>query len=336
MIQTGQTKHATRKYIDLHAHLDGSITPAIARRLAQIQQTALPADDDVLAKMLSVPETCTSLNDFLKCFALPCSLLQTPETVNEAVYLVLESMRQDGVIYAELRFAPQLHMNLGMSQEDAVKAALSGLARAQIPANLILCCMRGDGNDVENEQTLRLAHTYLTTDNGVVALDLAGAEALYPTRRYIPLFEKAVRNAIPFTMHAGEATDGNDVITAIRMGASRIGHGVRIHNNPQALELVKSRQIPLELCPTSNRMTHAVTDMADYPLVRFLDYGIKVTINTDDMAIEQTTLSSEFIYIRKKYGITPQQEELLLLNAVDAAFTSARAKHLLRRTILNQ
>lgn len=334
-MQTGQTEHFSRKYIELHAHLDGSITPAIARRLAQIQNLALPADDNTLAQMLSVPDTCTSLNDFLKCFDLPCSLLQTPEALCEAVRLVLDTMRQDGVLYAELRFAPQLHTNNGMSQEDAVKAALSGLEHAPIPANLILCCMRGMGNESANMQTVELAHRYLTHDHGVVALDLAGAEALYPTSRYIPLFEQAACRHIPFTIHAGEAAGAEEVITAIRMGASRIGHGVRIHHNPHAMELVRSLGIPLELCPTSNRQTHAIADMSDYPLVRFLNYGIRATINTDDMAIEQTTLSGEFHYIRTHYGISPQQEQILLHNSIEAAFAPETTKESLRRQMFS-
>lgn len=325
-----------KKYIDLHAHLDGAITVEIARKLAEIQGTKLPTEDEEeLKKLLQVPEDCQSLNDFLKCFALPGSLLLTKESIAEAVYLVLEDMRKDGVIYAELMFAPQLHTSQGLTQEEAVQAALEGLKRSKLPANLLLCIMRGEGNEKENEMTLHLAQNYLVEDGGVVGLNLAGAEALFPTENYVELFEKAREWKIPFSIHAGEAAGAESVRTAIAMGASRIGHGVRAKEDPALLELIREREIPLEMCPTSNRQTKAVEDMADYPFMDYLQSGIKVTINTDDPAIEGTKLSEEFIYMEKKFGLTQEQERMILENAVDAAFTSQKRKESLREKFDN-
>ncbi|MCI7605043.1 MAG: adenosine deaminase, partial [Blautia massiliensis] len=164
-----KTENRIDHYIDLHAHLDGCITTEIARKLAALQQITLPAaTDEELLSLLSVPDTCENLNDFLKCFDLPLSLLQTEEALEEAVYLILSEMKEDGVIYAELRFAPQLHTQKEMTQETAIHAALRGLKRAPIPGNLILCCMRGDLNQKENLETLELAKKYLVEDGGVV------------------------------------------------------------------------------------------------------------------------------------------------------------------------
>ncbi len=321
-------------YIDLHAHLDGCITVDIARKLAAMQQITLPAEtDEELLSLLSVPDTCKNLNDFLKCFDLPLSLLQTEEAMEEAVSLILSEMKEDGVIYAELRFAPQLHTQGGMSQEIAVQAALRGLKKAAVPGNLILCCMRGESNQRENLETLRLARKYLVDDGGVVALDLAGAEALFPTENYGELFAKAKEYKIPFTIHAGEATDAGDVKTAIRMGASRIGHGVRIQGNEEVIRLVKDNGIFLEMCPTSNRQTKAVANMSDYPIKDFLDRGLKVTVNTDDPAIERTTLSREFKYLKSLFDLSEEQQELLLHNAVDAAFTTGERKKELKKQL---
>ena len=180
-----KTENKTNHYIDLHAHLDGCITVDIAKKLAALQQITLPAaTDEELLSLLSVPDTCENLNDFLKCFDLPLSLLQTEEALEEAVYLILSEMRKDGVIYAELRFAPQFHTQKGMTQETAIQSALRGLKKSPIPGNLILCCMRGSSNQQENMETLDLARRYLTEDGGVVAVDLAGAEALFPTESY--------------------------------------------------------------------------------------------------------------------------------------------------------
>lgn len=322
-------------YIDLHAHLDGSVTVDIAKKLAALQNIALPTDnDEELLALLSVPDSCESLNDFLRCFELPGRLMQTPEGLQNAVTLVLENMAQDGVIYAELRFAPQFHTLGGMTQEQAVQAAVAGLKNAPIPGNLILCCMRGEGNEKANEETLALAKKYLVKDHGVTAMDLAGAEALFPTVNYLGLFEEAKEAGIPYTIHAGEADGPESVRTAIQTGTKRIGHGVRSMEDEAVMELIREKGITLEMCPTSNRQTHAILDMKQYPLVRFLESGIRVTVNTDDMGIERTCLSKEFDYLKREFGLTEEQQKQVVLNAADAAFASEETKKMLREKIL--
>ena len=221
-----------------------------------------------------------------------------------------------------------------MTQETAIHAALRGLKRAPIPGNLILCCMRGDLNQKENLETLELAKKYLVEDGGVVAIDLAGAEALFPTENYETLFAKARKYQVPFTIHAGEAGNAEDVKTAVHMGAVRIGHGVKIAGNKEVIQLVKDKGIFLEMCPTSNRQTKAVEEMSAYPLKAFLEMGLKVTLNTDDPAIERTTLSREFRYMESLLNLTQEQKRLLLLNSVEAAFTSRNRKWKLKEQLL--
>ncbi|MBQ8966277.1 adenosine deaminase [Ruminococcus sp.] len=323
------------KYIDLHLHLDGAVTPAIARRLADMQGIELPADEE-LADMLSVGEDCRDLNDFLRCFELPLSLLQTAEAISECVYLTAEELRRQGLIYAEIRFAPQLHTDKGLTQEQAVKAALAGLERTELPVNLILCCMRGADNKAANLETVRLAGKYLVKDGGVTALDLAGAEGLFPTADYADIFAEARAAGIPFTIHAGEADGAESVRRAIEFGAARIGHGVRICEDEDLMALAAEKGIYLEMCPTSNRMTHAVEDMSAYPLKDFLARGLKVTLNTDDPAIENTTIAEEFDYVRKAFGITSEEERTLLENSVEAAFTSDERKAMLMKELLRE
>ena len=330
----GQDLPYADKYIDLHLHLDGAITLDIAKQLAALQGIRLPADsDEELERLLTVPPDCKSLNDFLQCFELPGSLMQTPEGLREAVHLVADNIMSQGVIYAEIRFAPQFHTKGGMTQEEAVQAALAGLEETELKANLILCCMRGEGNEAENEETLALAKKYLVEDGGVVAVDLAGAEALYPTENYRALFAKAKELGIPFTIHAGEAAGPESVRLAVEYGASRIGHGVRIYEDPELVALIKEKNIALEMCPTSNRQTHAIEDMADYPFMQYLKDGVKVTLNTDDMGIEGTTLPDEFRYMEETFGLTPEQERIVLANAIDAAFTTDAVKDELRETL---
>ena len=311
-------------YIDLHLHLDGAVTPDIARQLAVLQEIKLPEEDEDLRKLLMVPASCESLNDFLKCFELPLSLLQTREGLTEAVRLVSDKLISDGVEYAELRFAPQLHKDKGMSQEDAVIAALTGLEKTGLHANLILCCMRGNGNETENYETLELAHKYLTDDGGVVAIDLAGAEALFPTSDYRELFKKAADYNIPFTIHAGEADGSESIRLAVEYGARRIGHGVRAFEDMKVVELLRDKGVTLELCPTSNRMTRAFTDIRTYPLRRFMKAGVKVTLNTDDPGIEGITLADEYDLMREEIGLTKEEEDILHGNALNAAFCTKK------------
>ncbi len=314
-------------YIDLHAHLDGSINLDIAKRLARLQGITLPTDDDnKLSSLLSISDSCRDLNDFLKCFELPLTLLQTEAGIKEAVYLILENMREDGVIYSEIRFAPQLHTKGGLSQEKVIRAAIEGLRKSKIPGNLILCCMRGDKNERENRLTVELAHEYLSKNEGVVAIDLAGAEAVYPTKNFISILKLASSYDIPMTIHAGEAGSAEDIKVAIEMGARRIGHGVRAYEDENVMRLIKDKGIYLEMCPTSNYYTKAVPDMREYSLLKFLNMGIKVTVNTDDMAIVRTTLSKEFKYIEDLLGLTDMQKEVIFNNSLEASFASRETK----------
>lgn len=321
------------RYIDLHLHLDGAITPEIARKIAKIQDFPLPENDAELKCMLTVSQACADLNEFLARFSLPISLLQTPEAIREAVHLVGNNVLSQGVIYAEFRFAPQSHAQKGMTQEDAVKAALEGLSETELKINLILCCMRGISNEKQNFETIELARKYLVEDGGVTAVDLAGAEAIFPTENYRDLFAMARAYGIPFTIHAGEAAGPESVKAATEFGAKRIGHGVRIFSDPDVMHFVKENGVTLEMCPTSNRQTRAVPDMKNYPFMDFLHQGIKVTINTDDMGIEGITLADEFRYLEKGFHLTGEQERLILSYAVDAAFTSDQVKRELREKL---
>ena len=320
-----------KKYIDLHLHLDGAITLEIAKELAKLHNMAFKAKNDrELEDLLSVPHTCKSLNDFLNCFELPLSLMQTPEGLSESVRLVANNIQSHGVIYAEFRFAPQLHTDLGMTQENAIKAALDGIKRTSLKVNLILCFMRGEGNEAQNLETLELARKYLVKDGGVVALDIAGAEAIFKTKDYGHLFQKAREYGIPYTIHAGEADGPDSVKKAIEFGAHRIGHGVRSFEDDELVELINKKGIPLEMCPTSNSMTIAIPDMNKFPFIDFLEKGLKVTLNTDDMGIERTNIVEEFNYIETKFNLTYEQKKTILLNSVDAAFTTDEVKAQLR------
>lgn len=337
MIQFADFKTGEKQmdvYLDLHLHLDGAITVEMAKKLAKLQHIYLPfASQREFEKQLYISPECENLDEFLKCFAFPLILLQTKEGIEKAVLLLSEELKKQHVIYAEVRFAPQLHTRQNMSQEDAVLAAIAGIKQAEIPMNLILCCMRGENNKKENIETVELARKYLVRHGGVVALDLAGAEGRYPTEAYRELFSLARSYDIPFTIHAGEAAGADSVLSAIQMGAKRIGHGIRGCDDEIVLKLIKEKNIYLELCPTSNRITKAISDMSKYPAVNLLNQGVPVTINTDDPAIEQTTIANEYRYLEKTFGLNHQQKQRLLEYAADAAFTDETTKIMLKKSI---
>jgi adenosine deaminase len=193
--------------------------------------------------------------------------------------------------------------------------------------------MRGENNHDANMETLRLAEKYVHSKKRVAAIDLAGAEAIYPTEDYSDLFEIAREKNVPFTIHAGEAAGAESVRVAVDMGAARIGHGIRACADEELLGIIKNRRICLEMCPTSNRITRTVGDMADYPLRKFIDMGIKVTINTDDSAIVRTDIANEFQCAIQLANLTDNEVNRLKINAVEASFASNEDKDWMRRLI---
>ena len=190
--------------IDLHLHLDGSLAPALVRELAQTQGLPLPAGS--LEEALSAPADCQSLNDYLRCFDLPVAVLQTRQALTQSVQELTARLQGQGLLYAELRFAPSQHTRQGLTQRQVVEAALAGLpqppaqGRWSFGCQLILCCMRG-GEEAANRETVAVAAHFL--GKGVCAVDLAGAEALYPTQEYQSLFAYAQSLGVPLLSTPG-------------------------------------------------------------------------------------------------------------------------------------
>lgn len=322
--------------VDLHLHLDGSLTPEDVLEMARLggNVSDLPSTDlNELRKMLVCPENTKDLTEYLKCFDLPAKVMQSRSAIAYSVKSLVKRLDAQGLIYAEIRFAPQFHTNKGMTQDEVVQAALEGLRQGisesnGIKANLILCCMRGNGsNDVANMETIDLAKKYL--GKGVVAIDLAGAEALYPTSYYKSTFEYAAQQGVPFTIHAGEADGVSSINLALDYGAKRIGHGVRCYNDAATMARLKQLDVCLDLCPKSNLDTHALdgmTSIAQYPLPVFLQAGVPVTINTDDMTVSDTDLKSEYKRLFEAKILTEQQAEKIVETSIAHAFLSESEK----------
>ena len=323
------------KRIDLHNHLDGSLPVATVLELARVSGVALPGDTvEGICAYLTVEPDCTSLNEYLEKFAIPVSVLQTEECLEKAVYDTMKDLDARGVCYAELRFAPGQHLQRGLTQEQVTAAAVRGLnkALAELPirGQLILCCMRG-ADEAVNRETIDVTSRFL--GKGVCCADLAGAEALFPTADYKQLFAYAAEQGVPYVIHAGEADGPDSMWAAIEMGAKRIGHGIAAMQDEKLMAYLKEHQIPLEVCVTSNVQTKGTASYEQHPILRMLDYGINVTMNTDNMTVSGTDLDNEANLIVSRLGMTAQQEKAMLENSICAAFLSDEEKDALREIV---
>lgn len=323
------------KRIDLHNHLDGSLPAKTILELAEMSDIQLPANTiEEITQYLTVSPDCTSLNEYLEKFDIPVSVLQTEECLEKAVYDLMEDLVNRDVCYAEIRFAPGQHLQRGLTQHQVVDAAVKGLRRAEfdlpIRAQLILCCMRGARYEI-NKETIDVAKNFL--GNGVCCADLAGAEAIFPTSDYKDLFTYAAEQNVPYIIHAGEADGPRSMWDAISMGAKRIGHGIAAVQDLKLMEYLCDTKLPLEVCVTSNVQTKGVASFSEHPLLKMLDFGIHVTVNTDNMTVSGTNMNHEFSVIESVLGMTGEQEEKLTLNAIEAAFLSDEEKAVLKHRI---
>ena len=323
-------------YIDLHLHLDGSLPAETILKLAERSGVELPADSpETLRPFLSVEDNCQSLNEYLEKFDLPIAVLQTEECLELAAYELLTDLNRRGVVYTEIRFAPGSHCARGLSQEQVIESVLSGMNRAMgelpIRAQLIACCMRGKDNFQTNKETVLAAKQFLGA--GVCCIDLAGAEAIFPTEDFAALFAFAREQDVPYIIHAGEAAGCESVRAALKFGAKRIGHGVAAAADAALMDQLREEQIPLEVCVTSNVQTKAVPCLEQHPIRRLMEYGVPVTVNTDNMTVSNTDMAKEISLLRTAFSFTEEEIHRLQANAVNAAFLTETEKENLRETL---
>lgn len=324
--------------IDLHLHLDGSLNPENILKMAEMAEVKLPVEDkESIQKLLMVEPDCTNLGEYLEKFDLPLELLQTVECIEYAVYELMKDMYRQGLCYVEIRFAPQLHTKKELTQDLAVQAAIKGLCKGKqefgLMANLILCCMRGNSNMSANTQTVALAQKYL--GKGVCAVDLAGNEAAYPTELFGEAFAVAREKKIPIIIHAGEAAGADSIREALKLGAVRIGHGIHAIEDTELMNILKDKNIYLEMCYSSNLQTKTVDKAEDYPIVNFMDNHLRVTINTDNVTVSNTTLKREYKLLQKQFSLEDEVLCKLALNSADAAFVSEEERVILKNRINN-
>ena len=322
----------------LHDHLDGGLRPETMIELAAQQGYAnLPASEpEALARWFAESAYSGSLVRYLETFVHTVGVTQTADALRRVARECMEDLAADGVVYAEIRYAPELHLQRGLTTNEVVEAVLAGIAEGEAAAvaaghwirgGVLLTAMR---TATHSREIAELVVEY--RDRGVVGFDIAGAEAGHPPTRHLDAFEYLRRENAHFTIHAGEAFGLPSIWEAIQWcGADRLGHGVRIMDDitvhpDGTVELgrlaayVRDRRIPLEMCPSSNVQTGAAKSIADHPIGLLRELGFRVTVNTDNRLMSGTTMSREFALLNEAFGFTLDDFKWLTINAMKSAF----------------
>ncbi len=317
----------------LHDHLDGGLRPGTVVELAAETGHELPAGDaDGLGRWFTAAATSGSLERYLETFVHTVGVMQTTGALRRVAYECATDLATDGVVYAEVRFAPELHVTRGLSLDEVVEAVLAGFrdgaadaAGAGRPIRIValLTAMRHAARSMEIAE---LAVRY--RDRGVVGFDIAGAEAGYPPTRHLDAFEYLQRENFHFTIHAGEAFGLPSIWQAIQWcGADRLGHGVRIVDDVSGsgqlgrlAAYVRDKRIPLELCPSSNVQTGAAASIGEHPIGLLRDLRFRVTVNTDNRLMSGTSMSREMALLVDAFGYGWAELQWFTINALKSAF----------------
>ncbi|MDH2423930.1 adenosine deaminase [Sphaerisporangium sp. TRM90804] len=317
----------------LHDHLDGGLRPETVVELArETGYDKLPTGDaDQLRAWFRDAADSGSLERYLETFAHTVGVMQTRESLVRVAAECAEDLAHDGVVYAEVRYAPELHTSAGLTLDEVVEAVLEGFRIGSqgrgIRVNTLLTAMRHQARSMEIAE---LAVRY--RDVGVAGFDIAGAEAGYPPTRHLDAFEYLQRENSHFTIHAGEGFGLPSIWEAIQWcGADRLGHGVRIIDDIKASSdgtatlgrlaaYVRDKRIPLEMCPTSNLQTGAADSLADHPIGLLRRLNFRVTVNTDNRLMSGTSVSQEFGNLVETFGYGWDDLQWFTINAMKSAF----------------
>jgi adenosine deaminase len=306
---------------ELHLHLDGSVRPETAVELAGAVDMQLPLDE--ARRRMIGPVRCANQAELLTYFDLPIALLQTPDALRRVTAELVDDLATDGCTYAEVRWAPRLHLEKGASVRDVIGAVAEGVADAasRLDARkpligLIVTAMRSHPPAANVE----LARTAAAFGAPIVGFDLAGPEATYPAPPHAAAFRAARDGGLALTAHAGEVAGPERVREALDFGVRRIAHGVTAALDDELPTLLRARDVTLDLCPTSNVQAGIVADIAAHPLAALHRAGVSVTISTDDRTVTGMTLSDEMATVTQAQGLTGDELAAIALNAFRRAF----------------
>ncbi|NUR30436.1 MAG: adenosine deaminase [Catenulispora sp.] len=316
----------------LHDHLDGGLRPATIVELAAEVGHRLPTTDPAeLGRWFVEAADSGSLVRYLETFGHTVAVMQTAESLRRVAAECALDLASDGVVYAEVRYAPEQHLDRGLTLPQVVEAVLAGFAEGAAQAAAagrtirIGCLLTAMRHAARSMEIAELAVAY--RDAGVVGFDIAGAEAGYPPTRHLDAFEYLQRENFHFTIHAGEAFGLPSIWQALQWcGADRLGHGVRIVDDIEGDRLgrlssyVRDKRIPLELCPSSNVQTGAAPSIAEHPIGLLRDLRFRVTVNTDNRLMSGTSMSREMALLVEAFGYGWAELQWFTINAMKSAF----------------
>ena len=324
---------------ELHCHLDGSLRIKTIIELAEIQGVGLPSkNEDDLLKILSIGSSPKSLEDYIKKFDITLSVLQTPESLKRAAFELAMDCHKDGVRYLEVRYSPVLHTKNGMQLFETVDSVKKGLDQAfdkcGILTGIIICGIR----HISPNHSLELANLSVQYKNkGVIGFDLAGAEENFPAKKHKEAFYLILNNNINTTLHAGEVFGPKSIHQAIHVcGAHRIGHGTRLCEDIDLLNYINDHRIPLEVCLTSNINTKSVSEISNHPFKHYMNEKIRVTLNTDNRLISNTTLSNEYEIAINAFNLNENEIRTIIINGFKSAFLPHNKRRELIRKVTNE
>ncbi len=325
----------TREYIhslpkaELHCHLDGSLRLSTMIELAAERKVELPStDEDELFRLLRLGQNFENLNDYLTVFRHTLSVMQDEEALERTAFEMAEDCAQENVRWLEVRYSPILHTDQGLSVTQVMDAVLKGLRRAEkkydIRCGVIVCGIR----NINPATSLRLAELAVAYKiSGVVGFDLAGAEANFPAKDHREAFYLIRNNNINCTVHAGEAYGPESIHQALHyLNAHRIGHSTRLKEDGDLLNYMNDQRIPIEACPTSNVQTGVTQSIDAHPIKFYLDYGLRVTVNTDNRLISDVTLSEELYRVATTFHLNEREVAKIITNGFKSAFLPYREK----------
>lgn len=320
--------------VELHCHLDGSFREKTMYELAKERNVTLPGETvEGFTEWMKKHNDAKDVNEYLEMFDAPTKVLQDKASLSRITKELIDDMASQGLAYAEIRFAPQLHTQKGLTQDDATDAVLEGKrlgeeANPNIKIGIIVCMMSFGQHTInwkENEETIEVARRY--KDKGVVAMDLAGAEGFVPLSVYKPLFDKAHEYGVNTICHAGDSVDADTVYDAIfNLGARRIGHGHHVIKNLDTCKYAADNNIALEICPTSNIQCKTQPSFKLHPAKKLFDLGIPVTISTDNRVMARTTLDQEYDHCINEMGFSLNDVIQMNINAMKYSFAEPKYK----------
>ncbi len=325
---------------ELHCHLDGSLRLETMIDLARAQgkMNVLPSDSvEGLREELRAVDDSETLEAYLAWFRYTIPLMQTEEALRRIAYELAEDNTAENVRYLEVRYAPILHTEDGLSLDAVNDAVLDGLTQAErdfdLTTSLIICGLR-DRYESASMRQAELAAEY--RHRGVVAFDLAGGEAGNPPKGHLHAFYHARNHLLNLTIHAGESWGPDSIRQALfYCGAHRIGHGISLREDPELMQYFADHRIPLEMCPTSNVQTHVVPSLQAHPITTYVHNNVPVTVNTDNRLFSRTSMTEELWRVHQNCDVDAQQLREIALNGFRYAFLPYAQKQDLLRTILD-